>query len=81
MGGFAGDVLQTGSSNIGIGYGADFGSSSSTNAITLGVNIESSSNDFSFGKASNVVKMILTQTLTGRDLQIKGLRKTLQIKS
>ena len=56
MGGFAGDVLQTGSSNIGIGYGADFGSSSSTNAITLGVNIESSSNDFSFGKASNVVK-------------------------
>jgi len=56
MGGFAGDVLQTGGSNICLGYGADTGSSSSNNAITIGVNITSSSNDFSFGKASNVVK-------------------------
>jgi len=56
IGGFAGDVLTGGGSNICLGYGADCAGAGSDNAITIGVNIESSSNDFSFGKASNVVK-------------------------
>ncbi len=56
IGSFAGDTLTSGGSNICIGYGADTGGAGSDNAITIGVNITSSSNDFSFGKASNVVK-------------------------
>tara|TARA_Y100000114_G_scaffold116976_1_gene111280 strand:+ start:2828 stop:4582 length:1755 start_codon:yes stop_codon:yes gene_type:complete len=56
IGSFAGDTLTSGGSNICLGYGADTGGAGSDNAITIGVNITSSSNDFSFGKASNVVK-------------------------
>ena len=56
VGGFAASSATTAHSNICIGYGAQTGSVSSINAITLGINITSSSNDFSFGKASNVVK-------------------------
>jgi hypothetical protein len=55
MGGFAGDAIQSGGSNICLGYGADV-AHDTANGITIGVNIEGATNDFSFGKASNVVK-------------------------
>ena len=54
MGGFAGDAIQSGGSNVCLGYGADVAHDTS-NGIIIGVNIEGASNDFSFGKTSNVV--------------------------
>jgi hypothetical protein len=51
----AGDVITSGNRNIIIGAAADAGGSANNNAICLGYNITASSNDFSFGKASNVV--------------------------
>jgi len=55
MGGFAGDAITDGGSNVCLGYGADTFGGGTDNAIVLGVNITAGSNDFSFGKASNVV--------------------------
>ena len=51
----AGDALISGQNNIIIGVNADAASDSGVNAIVLGTNITADSNDFSFGKASNVV--------------------------
>ena len=55
LGSFAGDTSTNGGSNICIGYSADTFGGGTDNAIVLGVNITAGSNDFSFGKASNVV--------------------------
>ena len=54
VGGGSGGTLTDGTSNTLIGKAADC-ASGATNAICLGFNLSAGSNDFSFGKASNVV--------------------------
>ena len=54
IGGQAGDAIQTGSRNINIGYAVDSGHDA-VDTITIGNSISGADNDFSFGKASNVV--------------------------
>jgi hypothetical protein len=51
----AGDTTTTGDKNICIGQNANNGSASGDHAIVIGHDISGSSNDFSFGKASNIV--------------------------
>jgi hypothetical protein len=52
----AGDDIVGGGANICIGYQARAGNASRTNGIVIGYNISATAdNDFSFGKASNVV--------------------------
>ena len=45
----------TGSSNILLGYDADVDAVDTSNAIVIGIEINGAGNDFTFGKASNVV--------------------------
>ena len=51
----AGDGVTTGASNICIGSHATLATASTANAITIGIAINTAANNFSFGKASNVV--------------------------
>ena len=51
----AGDSTTTGDKNICIGQNANNASASGSNAIVIGHDISGDSNDFSFGKASNIV--------------------------
>jgi len=51
----AGDALTTGNNNIMIGMSVDADSVSQANAIVIGVGFQGAGNDFSFGKAANVV--------------------------
>ena len=51
----AGNGITSGANNICIGKEADTGAVDSANAICLGDTITAASNDFSFGKSSNVV--------------------------
>ena len=51
----AGDVNVDGNSNICIGADADTAATDTSSAICIGNSITASDNDFSFGKASNVV--------------------------
>ena len=51
----AGDALTTGNNNIIIGQSVDADSVSQANAIVIGVGFQGAGNDFSFGKAGNVV--------------------------
>ena len=55
LGHAAGDALTSGNQNVIIGSGTDAATVSTNNAITLGIGIAASANDFSFGKVSNVV--------------------------
>jgi hypothetical protein len=55
VGTYAGNRLVDGTGNICIGYDADTSASDQSNAIAIGYNIQAAGNDFSFGKASNVV--------------------------
>ena len=50
----AGDAITTGSNNIIIGQSVDRDDATGDNAIVIGVGFVGASNDFSFGKASNV---------------------------
>jgi len=59
MGNYAGDAIQSGGSNINIGYDADC-AHDSNNAITIGVAITGSDNQFQFGKVSNIVSNTFT---------------------
>ena len=52
----AGDKITTGQTNICIGYGADTSASSSDNQIVIGPISGGENNQFTFGKASNVVQ-------------------------
>jgi hypothetical protein len=53
----SGDVITTGGSNILIGYGTDPSANDSTNQIVIGISIAGGvDNQFTFGKASNVVQ-------------------------
>ena len=52
----AGDKITTGQTNICIGYGADTSASSSDNQIVIGPINGGENNQFTFGKASNVVQ-------------------------
>ena len=54
LGGNAGTNIQSGSSNICVGYGANT-AHDTYNGICIGININATDNDFSFGKPSNVV--------------------------
>jgi hypothetical protein len=57
LGSEAGDVITNGVNNVIIGAGCDTPASDTDNCIVIGVGITSAGgNDFSFGKASNVVK-------------------------
>ena len=51
----AGDVLTTGNNNVMVGISVDPSSNSVSNSIALGSGFVVDGNDFSFGKASNVV--------------------------
>jgi len=55
IGGLAGDNITTGGNNICLGFQSDTSAGDTANAICLGVGFSAASNDFSFGKASNVV--------------------------
>ena len=55
VGNHAGDKITTGSSNILLGYDADVAAVDTSNAIVIGIEINGAGNDFTFGKASNVV--------------------------
>ena len=54
LGAFAGSSIQSGGSNVCVGYNANT-SHDTSNGICIGINITATDNDFSFGKASNVV--------------------------
>ena len=54
LGAFAGSGIQSGGSNVCVGYNANTAHDTS-NGICIGINISATDNDFSFGKASNVV--------------------------
>jgi hypothetical protein len=54
LGAFAGSAIQSGGSNVCVGYNANTAHDTS-NGICIGINISATDNDFSFGKASNVV--------------------------
>jgi hypothetical protein len=55
MGRSAGAGISSGNNNVVIGNGCDVNSASQVNGICIGVGIVAAANDFSFGKASNVV--------------------------
>jgi len=54
IGGGAGDTIQSGNNNVCIGRDSDVNHDTS-NGIAIGISIAATDNDFSFGKASNVV--------------------------
>jgi len=51
----AGDAISSGDKNICVGPNADVSTNTGDNAIVIGHNIAGAVNDFSFGKASNIV--------------------------
>jgi len=55
IGATAGDSVTSGNDNVIIGYGVDVSSATGNSAIGIGVGFTVAANDFSFGKASNVV--------------------------
>jgi hypothetical protein len=55
IGVYAGDRITSGDNNICIGTEADAAAAGQDNGITIGYNLQAAANDFSFGKASNVV--------------------------
>jgi hypothetical protein len=55
VGALAGDRITTGDNNICIGYEADASAAGNDNSIVIGANITAASNDFSYGKVSNIV--------------------------
>ena len=56
----AGDVNVDGNNNICIGNDSDTGATNSTFAICIGDNMTADSNNFAFGKSSNVVSNVYT---------------------
>jgi trimeric autotransporter adhesin len=55
IGTFAGDAITTGNNNIIIGVSVDPNSATDVHVIAIGVGITGAPNDFTFGKAGNVV--------------------------
>jgi len=56
LGGLAGDSITTGSNNILIGFQSEVSSNGGSNQICIGIDINAGGdNNFSFGKASNIV--------------------------
>ena len=51
----AGNAITSGNANICLGQDSDVSSAGNSNSICIGVGITAASNDFSFGKTSNVV--------------------------
>jgi len=51
----AGNAITSGNANICLGQDSDVSSAGNSNSICIGVGITAASNDFSFGKSSNVV--------------------------
>jgi len=51
----AGLVATTGNQNVCIGNESDVSAAGNTNAIAIGIQVTAASNDFSFGKANNIV--------------------------
>ena len=55
IGSFAGHSVSTGINNIVLGFDSSVANGNNNNCIVIGKSIAGASNDFSFGKASNVV--------------------------